>query len=662
MSLREIRPLENQRGQSAIFVALMFNVLFVFFAMSINVAMVIHDKINLQNSVDLGAYYAAQKQAEILNAIAHQNYMIRQSWKLMSWRYRVLGTMGLDRSAVNHPVRTGEISDTPYNPAVRPSVCMTYKPTWEEVPPRENLCNEITTNIPPLPEVKVIAGFLGINHSIAALSRELRAQFARQCEQNGAVNWWFASSFLHSFRLDQRNRKQVIMGLATGLSLKDNDFVDLDGNSVLEGVRQTIEKNLTYENRQSIVNIQLHNSLGKVPPKNWLAEVQVAPTMIYTDVRNVDGCYAILKPIQQLPERPEAMNLLMGPLNAADLIPWAQQGQNFLQDSDYQFSVGVEKNPWVMPYVGIKIEVAPRQVFFPVAGSLRMVARAFAKPFGGRIGPWYSQRWDRGATASTGDPVDPLLPPRVSAGSFGDANDPRRLPNYSRYPGDNLGMISKMSQNALASMASLTARFDYYKNIKEEITNGGVNDILAWDGVSGSAPKIREYELAALAPDLFDITYYSVEPNFTNNYWERIVAHRSELGIPSDVAIRPDLGHNSNIIPNYSVQSQMVTGAPLQRTEPYYFVRDRAHLLTSWAPGVGTYNYGVEESSKFLGTCAVPDDDLKVKNPGSCAAGGGRTGYSVKLISRDYLMSNQIAAGGQGVSPAAIMNPPPGDF
>ena len=64
--------MRNEKGQAAIFVALMFNVLFVFFAMAINVALVVHDKINLQNSVDLATYYAAERQAEVLNAIAHQ--------------------------------------------------------------------------------------------------------------------------------------------------------------------------------------------------------------------------------------------------------------------------------------------------------------------------------------------------------------------------------------------------------------------------------------------------------------------------------------------------------------------------------------------------------------------------------------------------------------
>ena len=55
----------------AILVALIFQVLFVFFAMIVNVGLVVHDKIALQNAVDLGAYYGAMKQAEVLNQIGH---------------------------------------------------------------------------------------------------------------------------------------------------------------------------------------------------------------------------------------------------------------------------------------------------------------------------------------------------------------------------------------------------------------------------------------------------------------------------------------------------------------------------------------------------------------------------------------------------------------
>lgn len=652
----------NQRGQAAIFVALIFNVLFVFFAMAINVALVVHDKINLQNAADLAAYYAAAKQAEMLNIIAHQNYQIRQSYKLLSWRYRVLGNMGLYQQEPS-PVWTDELSDTQYSQGLRPSLCVTYKPTWQEVPPNENLCNRPNLRIPPLPEVRVIAGFLGINHGIAALSRQLRMQFDIQCSRLGAYNWWYAMSILHAFRLDQRNRKQVITALAQNLS-KEGDFIDLDGASVEAGARETFLKNLTFANKASFDSgggeFKLLNSLGGVDYKQWLPEIQIIPTIIYTDVDNAAGCNASPQPISNLPQRSAALALLNAPfpqgVNAGNLIPW--KDTNILAGSDFQFSIGFEKNPWYMPYIGVKVKTTPRQIFFPFGGGIEMVARAFAKPFGGRIGPWYQARWDKGSQTSTGDLTDPLMAPRVSGTN--SADDPRRLPNYSRYPGDKLGLMSKLGINSLNGLKTLGITFDSYKNIKEDMGMGSPNDILAWDGVSNSGPEVRNFELAALAPDLFDITYYSIEPNFTKNYLEKLEANKAKIGIPGDVPIRSDLGHNGTVVPTYSVQEQMKVAQDksLQRNEAYYFVRQKSHLLTSWLPGAGAYNYEVQASLENFGKCALADDSLKFTNPGSCVAGGGRTGYSVKLVNRDALLSNQHKIGG-GAAADAILNPPP---
>lgn len=656
--------IRNQRGQAAIFVALMFNVLFVFFAMAINIALVVHDKVNLQNSADMAAYYAAMKQAEILNVIAHENYMIRQSYKLLAWRYRVLGTMGLYQQDP-HPVVTGDIGDSAYSQGDRPTVCVTYKPTWQEVPPNENLCNKPNLRIPPLPEVQVIAGFLGINHGIAALSRQLRMQFDIQCQRLGAYNWWFAMSILHAFRIDQRNRKQIIWALADNLSKgKDGDFRDLDGSSVLAGVRQTFMKNLTYANRVSFENgggeLKLMNSLEGISREKWLPEIQIVPTVYYTDVDNNPGCNADPHPIQDLPQRPGARDLLTAPfptgLDAGNLIPW--KDASLIQDKEYQFSIGFEKNPWYMAYVGVKATTNPRQIFFPFGKGIEMVARAFAKPFGGRIGPWFQSRWDKGNTQSSGDRVDELMSPRLENGGLTNSKDDiRRLPNYARFPGDTLGLKSKLALNSLTGLRQLGSSFDFYKNIKEDIAMNAPNDILAWDGASG--PQIRQFEIAALAPDLFDVTYYSIEPNFTENYWNRLNQNKAALGIPGSVPVRPDLGHNGTAIPNFSVQEQMTLAKSkgLHRQEAYYFIREKANLLTAWLPGEGTYNYEVADSFKNFGKCQVPDDQLKFKNPGSCVAGGGRTGYSVKLINRDALFSNQHKIGGASGA-GAIDNPP----
>jgi len=652
----------GQRGQAAIFVALLFNVLFVFFAMSINVALVVHDKINLQNSADMAAYYAAAKQAELLNVIAHENYAIRQSYKLLAWRYRVLGTMGLYQAGVVHPVWSGAMGDSPFQPAVTPSLCVTYKPTWTEVPEGENLCNRENLQIPPLPEVQVIAGFIGINAGIAALSRQLRQQFDIQCQKHGAYNWWFAMSILHAFRIDQRNRNLVMLAIAQ--NMQKDDPLDLDGNSILAGARQTFLKNLTFANRESFDkgggNFEMFNSMRGLQKEQWLPRIETIPTLIYTDVDNQPGCNAFPTTLNNLPQRPGAQQILNAPfpggLEAGPLIPW--KDGNFLQGSDWQFTAGVEKNPWYMPYIGIKVETNPRQVFFPIGKGVRMVARAFAKPFGGRIGPWYQAKWEKGAPNSDGDLVDLLMAPRVAAGGLlNSPQDPRRLPNYSRYPGDAIGMSANLSLNALNGLGGINISFDYYKNIKEDMGANSPNDVMAWDG-AGSAPDIRNFEIAAIAPDLFDVTYYSIEPNFSRNYFPRLQAQANALGIPFGVPVRPDLGHNGTTIPVYSVQEQIQLGNARQKGEAYYFIRNKAHLLTAWLPGQGAFNYDLTESLANFGKCALADDGLKFTNPGSCVAGGGRTGYSVKLVSRDALKSTQHKIGGTA-APNSILNPPP---
>ncbi len=655
-------PLKSERGQSAILIAMLFNVMFVFFAMAINVALIVHDKINLQNAADLAAYYAASKQAQILNVIAHENYMIRQSWKLAVWRYRVLGTMGMIDPGSANPAHTGSTADAPYAAGTAPSLCITYQPNWQEVPPNENLCRHPDVRIPPLPQVKVIAGFLGLNQGIASLSQQLRAQFHDECVKHGAFNWWFAMSIMHAFRLDQRNRMEVITALANNLSGGQNgDFIDLDGLSVKTGAEKTFLKNLTFANAKTF-DFNLVNSLEGIDPGTWLPQVTIAPTIIYTDIDSSNGCNAINTPIDQLPREPAAQALLQQPwpagLGASDLFPWIQAMDSVLQGSDFQFTMGVEKNPWVMPYMEVLGSSSPREIFYPVAGSIPMTARAFAKPFGGRIGPWYGDHWDAGAPTSSGNPTDALIPPRVSANGGGiDPQDQRRLPNYARYPGDQLGLISQLGQNEITNIGNFTSSFAFYLNIKADFTQGGNNDVLAWDGAAG--PPIRSMEVAALAPDLFDIAYYSIDADFLNNYFVKLQQNANQLGINTgQTPLRPDLGFNGTAIPSFAVQDQINNSQGLHRPEAFYFVRDRFHLLTDWLPASGAFQYDPTQAMQNFGKCQINDDNFNFKNPGSCVAGGGRTGYSVKIVSKDMLTSNQLPLGGNGGTAGAIINPP----
>lgn len=79
----------NQKGQVAIFTLLIFSLLFMFFGMSINIAMLVHHKINLQNAADMAAMAGAAEQARIMNLIAWKNYELRKNFKDFMYAYWV---------------------------------------------------------------------------------------------------------------------------------------------------------------------------------------------------------------------------------------------------------------------------------------------------------------------------------------------------------------------------------------------------------------------------------------------------------------------------------------------------------------------------------------------------------------------------------------------
>src|SRR5690606_29110035 len=99
----------------------------------------------------------------------------------------------------------------------------------------------------------------------------------------------------------------------------------------------------------------------------------------------------------------------------------------------------------------------------------------------------------------------------------------------------------------------------------------------------------------------------------------------------------------------------------LQNLNAFWFVRDRKHLLTDWTHGELYGEYFDFPVARF-GNCDVFDDNAKVRVPGGCLGNGGRSGYSVKIVARDYLTSQELPLGGPGQSPGGILNPPPDDF
>jgi len=716
--------IRNRKGQVAIFIALIFQVLFLFFAMIINVGLLVHHKINLQNSADLAAYYGAMKQAEMMNAVGHVNYQIRQSWKLLSWRYRQLGTAG-DYNI--HPynklrkVIEGDIEGLPVGstPARQqyydaPAFCITFAPFSPMPSASESTCKDmsdqktITLFSPP----PVIASFFNINTAIFNASTRALNEAIKRCEYVGQFNYTILARFMAAYNIDQGERKQLINLLSRGLSEKTDDFRDISGDLASEGIIKTLKNNLTEANRNSIKDnqIKIINGLGQndcngvgqanTDPAKWLSEVKIKPAFRYMDFSCGTGNPPRVIPI---PKELNKANLPNYRDVLGDEISYLSQFADPLQ-APYNASVGVEKNPWCMAYVGVSVETKPNIPFAPL-GGVTLKARSFAKPFGGKIGPWYYSQWAKGSNQSSGGKrIDPLLPWREGdATNVGDPADPTRAANYSRFPGDTAGMKSKVVQGqygrAIYNLSSAWSmktpnpllddslpanwsksaepNFYHWNHLGQTFKAEKSGDILAWDSISDAYPRMRDLELMAILPDIFDLTYYSIDPDYYHNYYLKIADEYVKKVPGFTYVVRPDLGARINStdknLSEFSVRDQYLRYEKIKTNDPQinepkvefdtklrYIATNVFQVLTSWV-GKDLMDYSLDPE-KF-GKCSSTKEDIEKGGPtsGDCI-NGGRTGYSVKMISMDYLRSQDLDLGGEGGATGGILNPPDKDF
>lgn len=716
----------------SIFLALMFQVLFVFFAMVINIGLLVHDKINLQNSVDLGAYYAAQKQAEILNEIAHLNYQIRQDYKLLAWRYWVLGTLGRDgKNTVIPPARrvvgtsTGEakrLYATPISggPVEEVPVACLATPQWWEfawlsaqrgLTPNENYCwhsYQWTSTAIPVPNVPNTPATLYLNEAVRMAAEAGRTDFTDSCKDASPFSWAFVATILTDYKHSVAYKKKAIKKLRENLVSADPK--DRDEKSIREGVIQTIKKNLTESNLQSFdpSTVQMLNGLsnaacsgGNTAGANTLPEVLTAPGLYFAllTTRPSGECMFDIAFQVQYGAIPGGVNR------------WDQSGELRNQvrgepgpDDEYHSTLGFEKNPWCMAYMGVKANTNPRKPFAPFGKAVNLVARAFAQPFGGRIGPWYSKTWTKNSLTS--DPVavpqasvpppgapaqmnpasnqdmrtDPLTSPRLMATSGGYQYSSYTIPNFSRFPGDTLGLRSQAAQAAARSYLSKTVftgptapgKYDDYRirlswfygfgaiKVSGDTAAFGDPNITALNSVPKELREFREVEMAAVAPNLFDITYYSIDPAADQNYAALAKLHPNRYGT-TDAPVG-DIGSRQNIpdLQKNNVESQVTAaqGTGLDATilpQLFWFIRDWKHVLTGWAPHRAT-NFNFPEDR--FGKCSL-DPVAGTMIPGKCVA-GGRTGYSVRLISREHL-NGPWKVGGENVPADTLLNPPGDD-
>ena len=284
--MNQLKIKKHCRGQITVFAVLIFQALFICLAMVISIGFFVHDKINLQNSVDLGAIYAAQRQAEILSAMAHINYQIRQSYKLLAWRYLILGQLGANNyynDALNRigRKRLYEINSSPldnqyhctnltqwcsksHSPSCGKNdiinwTCPYAACFWHDgwyvneriTGDKSHVCQRMsggglaslkqpkTTGQIGLPGLTI--GFGNIKHMLQATRKTINTS----CDYLGYLNWIILTSMYYQFRMDNTRRRVLILDLYNDVLTQG---FDITGKKIDEGVQKTIENNLTFIN------------------------------------------------------------------------------------------------------------------------------------------------------------------------------------------------------------------------------------------------------------------------------------------------------------------------------------------------------------------------------------------------------------------------------
>lgn len=789
----------NQKGQVAIFVALIFQVIFIFFAILINVGLLVHHKINLQQSADLAAYYGAMKQAEMMNAISHVNFQMRQAWKLLTWRYRIVGSFGFQawenrgqapmsfplaldfsRSSATRFMNSSAENKCPngINILDVPFFCIGHGGFVSWLNNNENNCRidcgHVSESASFIESVPLTVPYDnpwtgGISRSVNEYLKQANTRIEQLCDDLGPRNFVNLARFISAYGTEVQNKKKLIQMLGANLSAGVDRSVDLDGGLIKEGARKTFENNLTEANLSGKISFSTLNGLadeasgcrfsgastdGQEGNGQFLTEIKFdvvqffvhqcktigsrdvnsknfLPASIYTDASFQDILSTLFPASMSAGDRANLKNTVLGT----------------------EYIVGYEKNPWCQVYYATKAESEPKIPFLPIS-KIRLSAVAAAKPFGGSIGPRYNAFWPTGEKKSSGGKkIDETLPERKLSGIPPGPLLVRYqslIPNYANYVGDKKGLKDPWVAGAFEDILlhrQLDKSIDDLRiSTRKEPLSGKAGDNRGlqkaeqwpdysnWDATAdpaaptydyialsrtGTNSFLRDLELAVVAPTQFDLAYFSIDPDYYNNYYLKIkggtagpVTYTSSYSKLFSAAgngprleeIRPDYGFNDqqlrdsaaegfSVRHQIAVASQIVKnvnqtaiGSSKPNSEIFKFMPDKVgSLLTGWT-FQDFSNYTGESGNNFpkqgpdnqntmtFGKCHdiewndtsetgiersfdSPVSKSLPPTPGNCVW-GGRTGYSVKIISPSLIRSGAEPQdyGGNGGA-ASILNP-----
>lgn len=773
----------NQKGQVAIFVALIFQVIFVFFAILINIGLLVHHKINLQQSTDLAAYYGAMKQSELMNAIAHVNFQMRQAWKLLTWRYRIVGSFGFQasgragREAMAFPLRLdlSGVVPTAYTGAAAETKCSATGVNILDVPffcgghsgfgdwtaTNENNCRIDCGHIEGLAStissIPLTGGYDtpysgGVAGAVNAALTSANNKIGQLCENLGPTGFASVAKYIIAYGAEVQKKKKLIQMLGADLSADPANSRDLNGGLILDGAKKTFDNNLTEANLTGKVSFATLNGLTQGgecgfegaasdgadanAKKQFLKEIKFQGVQFFIHQCEVTGGAARnkdFKPISMYTDG--TLQVISGSLFPSSLSAGDRTNlQNAIVGTE--FILGYEKNPWCQVYYAAKAQAEPKIPFLPLS-KIRLSAVSIAKPFGGTIGPRYNAFWPLSNPTSSGGPkVDATLPERKFGGV--PPGPPlvqyqTLIPNYANYVGDTKGLkdpwvagayqdimlhrqlaanipelnISTTKDNsATASHSGLQLppatgwpAAANWNGLADPSPSNANYDYLARARVGSGNSFLRDLEIAVIAPNQFDLNYYSIDPDFYNNYYLKIkggtagpltftasytnLLNAAHGNGPAIEEINPDFGYNATldgantIAKNYSVRHQIAVAAKILKVaspvadgghafiDTFSFIANKpSSVLTGWtfqdfssyvdSTGANFPNVGPDSSNTMtFGKCndvgwnnttdtavdKIFDTPVTTgfpPTPGNCVT-GGRTGYSVKLVSPSLL-------------------------
>lgn len=798
----------HQKGQVAIFVALIFQVVFIFFAILINIGLLVHHKINLQQSTDLAAYYGAMKQSELMNAIAHVNFQMRQAWKLLTWRYRIAGSfafqpsrrggvpqivfpLSLDFNGSVPTAFTGAAAEAKCPSGVNildvPFFCGGHSGFQGWPTSNENNCQIDCGHIANSPSfinaIPLTGGYDnpytgGVAGAVNAALNQANATIADLCNDLGPSGFASVAKFIIAYSAEVQKKKKLIQMLGANLSAGVTESRDMNGGLILDGASRTFDNNLTEANLTGKISFTTVNGLtqsgsacpfqgnasdGEDTRGQFLTEIKFDGIQFF--IHQCTGSANTTKNFVPVSIFDSAASPAMSQITST-LFPGSMSSPadrtnltNAITSTEY--IIGYEKNPWCQVYYAAKAQVEPKIPFLPLS-KVRLSAVSVAKPFGGTVGPRYNALWPFGNSMSNGGgKVDATLPERKFSGI--PPGPPlvqyqAIIPNYANFVGDTKGLKDpfvagayedillhrqmqvnipglSISQNkepaggmangssGLQAATTWPAFSNWFGLVDPSTTNPDYDYIAKAAQVIGANRNsfMRDLEISVIAPNQFDLTYYSIDPDFYNNYYlkirggtagavtypgsyNRLIAAANGSG-PTLAEINPDYGYNATmensgaIARNYSVRHQIAVASLILKETPqraagagrlnrdiFNFIPNKASsVLTGWtfqdfshyvdSTGTNFPNLGPDpQNTMTFAKCRdegwnnttdtsvensfdTPVSDGLPPTPGNCVW-GGRTGYSVKLISPSLIRTGAPPQpyGGPGVS-GTILNP-----